>query len=105
MTQIFNNSTFSEKVLKSSLPVMVYFWAEWCPPCKMAGPVIDELAKEHEGKIVVGKMDVDKSQELTQKYSVMSVPTVIFFKKGKEAERVVGFPGKSGYLEKIKNLL
>lgn len=105
MAQTFNNNNFSEKVLKSPLPVGVYFWAEWCPPCRMAKPVINELAKEFEGKMVVGKIDVDKSQELAQKYSVMSVPTLIFFKGGKEVERIVGFPGKAGYLEKIKNLL
>lgn len=101
----FSQDNFDKKVLKSKLPVMVDFFGEWCPPCRLAGPVIEELAKEYEGKMVVGKVDVDQSQELAQKYDVMSIPTVIFFKDGKEVERVVGFPGKEGYEEKIKKMV
>lgn len=83
---------------------MVDFFGEWCPPCRLAGPVIDELVKEYKGKMVVGKVDVDQNQELAQKLGVMSIPTVIFFKDGKEVERVVGFPGKAGYEKIIKKI-
>lgn len=101
----FSKKDFEERVLKSKKPVMVDFFGEWCPPCRLAGPVIESLAKDYEGKIVVGKVDVDQNQELAQKFGVMSIPTVIFFKEGKEIERVVGFPGKAGYEQVIKKVL
>lgn len=88
---------FDEKV-KSGL-VLVDFWAEWCGPCKMAGPVVDELADEYQGKITVAKLDVDAESEIAGKYGVMSIPTVILFKDGKEVSRQVGFAGKAGYLQ------
>lgn len=88
---------FEEKVLKSDKPVMVDFWAPWCGPCRLAGPVIDELAKEYKDKAGVYKVNVDEDQELAQQYGVMSIPTVVVFKDGKEVERQVGFPGKEGY--------
>jgi len=101
----FKKDDFEEKVIKSKRPVMVDFWAIWCGPCKMAGPVVDELAKEYKGKAVIGKVNIDEEQELAQKYGVMSIPTIIIFKDGKEVERKVGFPGKQGYEEMIKKLL
>jgi len=99
------NKNFEKEVLESKIPVMVDFGALWCPPCRLAEPVLEELAKEYEGKIKVAKVDVDQSSEIAQKYSVMSVPTVIFFKSGKEVEREVGFPGKEGYEKLIKKAL
>ncbi|MBI5358370.1 thioredoxin [Candidatus Amesbacteria bacterium] len=84
---------------------LVDFWAEWCGPCKMAGPVIDELATEYSGKMVVGKVDVDHEQELAGKYGVMSIPTVILFKDGVEVGRQVGFAGKQGYLDLLKKVM
>ena len=85
----FNSKSFDEALAKGEL-LMVDFWASWCGPCKMLAPVIDELAKQYEGKAVVGKVNVDEEQELAIRYGVMSIPTVIFFKDGKEIDRKVG---------------
>lgn len=101
----FTDQDFAEKVLKNKLPVMVDFFAEWCGPCKLAGPVIDKLADEYKDKLVIGKMDVDANQQVTGKLGVMSIPTIIFFKDGKEVERMSGFGGEEGYLRLIKKVL
>lgn len=90
-------SDFEEKI-KSGV-AMVDFWAEWCGPCKMAGPVIDELADENKGKLLVAKLDVDAEPEIAGKFGVMSIPTVILFKDGAEIGRQVGFAGKAGYMQ------
>lgn len=92
---------FDEVVLQAKQPVLVDFWATWCGPCKMVGPIIEELSSELEGKVVVGKIDVDAQPELAQKFGVMSIPTLIIFENGKEAKRSVGFKPK----EQIKALL
>jgi len=99
------DQNFEREALKANLPVMVYFWAAWCGPCKLAGPVIEELTKEFDGKLKVGKFDVDKNSQTAQKYGVMSIPTVIFFKEAEEVKREVGFPGKAGYEKVIKEVL
>jgi len=101
----FSDADFEEKVVKSSLPVLVDFFAEWCGPCRMAAPIIDELAEEYKDKVTIGKLDVDKNTETAAKFGVMSIPTVIMFKDGKEVERKVGFGGKSGYEEMIKKVV
>ena len=88
MTQ-FNQESF-DKALKEGKLMMVDFWASWCGPCKMLAPVIDDLAGQYAGKAVVGKVNVDEEQELAIRYGVMSIPTVIFFKDGKEIDRKVG---------------
>ena len=90
---------FEVKVLKSKSLVLVDFYAEWCGPCKLAGPILEELAEEYKGKIVVGKVNVDENQGLAGKYGVMSIPTVVVFKNGEEADRLIGFRGKEGYEE------
>lgn len=100
-----NQNNFKEKILKEKSLVLVDFWAPWCGPCRMVGPVIDELAEEYEGKVVVGKVNVDEEEGLAVKHGVMSIPTVILFKNGKEMERQVGFIGKQGYEEMIKKHL
>jgi len=96
----FSDQDFQEKVVNSSVPVIVDFYAEWCGPCKMAAPIIDELATEYEGKVLIGKLDVDENQQTASTYGVMSIPTMIVFKDGKELTRKVGFGGRAG-VEKL----
>jgi len=100
----FSDADFEEKVLKSPLPVLVDFFADWCGPCRLAAPIIDELAGVYAGKVTIGKLNVDENQQTAAGYGVMSIPTVIMFKGGKEAERKVGFAGKGGYEEMIKKV-
>ena len=95
---------FEEKVTKSSLPVFVDFFAPWCGPCKMAEPVIEELAKDYEGKAVIAKINVDENQENGQKYNVSSIPTIIFFKDGKEVDRTMGVQSKNELVKKLEEL-
>jgi len=96
-----NDQNFDEQVLQSSLPVLVDFAAEWCGPCKMMGPIIDEVAQELDGKIDVAKIDVDQAQSLAGKYNVMSIPNLIIFKNGKVAEQMTGAMAKDQLLAKI----
>ena len=95
--QHVNSANFEQEVLKAETPVLVDFYAEWCGPCKMAEPIINKLADEFTGKVKIVKLNVDENQEIAQQYQVMSIPTVIIFKAGTEAERKVGFPGEAGY--------
>lgn len=98
----FSDQNFEESVLKSEKPVMVDFFADWCGPCRALAPVIEEIAGQNEDKITVGKFDVDANPLMSQKFGVMSIPTVIVFAGGKEVARQVGFGGKDVYLELIK---
>ena len=98
------DATFQETVLNSDKPV-VDFWAAWCGPCRMVGPVIDELSTDYEGKAVVGKMDVDANQEFAAKYGVRNIPTVLVFHKGELVGRQVGVAPKATYAEAIDKLL
>jgi len=86
--------SFDQEVLKSSEPVLVDFWAEWCGPCKMIAPVLDELAGEYAGKIKIGKVDIDQHQSLAAQYGVRSIPTLLIFKNGQVAEQMVGARSK-----------
>ena len=99
------DATFEEIVLKSDKPVLVDFWAAWCGPCRMVGPIIDEVSNEYQGKAVVGKMDVDANQEFAAKYGVRNIPTVLVFNNGELVGRQVGVAQKSVYAEAIDSLL
>ena len=101
-TVTFSDQNFADEVIKSDKPVMVDFWATWCGPCQMAGPVVDSLADDFKGKIKIGKLDVDANQTTAGKYGVMSIPTVILFKDGKEIARKVGFAGRPMYENLLK---
>jgi thioredoxin 1 len=96
------DSDFDTQVLGNSLPVLVDFWATWCGPCKLAGPVLEELSEEYKDKVLVAKLDVDQNPIQSQKYGVMSIPTTVLFKDGKEIGRDVGFSGKEVFEELMK---
>jgi len=99
------DANFEELVLKSEKPVVVDFWAAWCGPCRMVGPVIDEISNEYSEKAVVGKVDIDSNQQYAAKYGVRNIPTVLVFHKGEIVSRQVGVAPKSTYTEAIDNLL
>ncbi|MDI9308731.1 MAG: thioredoxin [Limnohabitans sp.] len=105
MALAITDATFEEVVLKSNKPVVVDFWAAWCGPCRMVGPVIDEVATEYEGKAVVGKVDVDANQEFAAKYGVRNIPTVLIFQNGEVVGRQVGVAPKDTYTKAIDALL
>lgn len=94
-----------QDVLNSDKPIVIDFWAEWCGPCRMVGPIIDELAGEYEGKVVIGKVDVDNNDEITSKYGIRNVPTILFIKNGEVVDKQVGAAQKSVFEDKIKKLL
>ena len=97
-------SNFDAEVTKSSQPVLVDFWAEWCGPCKMIAPVLDEIAKEKAGSIKVAKVNVDDNQSLSMRYNVRAIPTLIFFKDGQVADQVTGMTSKKDLLNRIEAL-
>ena len=101
-TTTVTDKDFEEKVVKSSSPVLVDFWASWCGPCKMAEPVLEELSEVYKGKVGIAKLNVDENQATTQKFGVMSIPTTILFKEGKELGRQVGFAGKQAFEDLLK---
>ncbi len=98
----FTESNFEQEVLKAELPVLVDFYADWCGPCKMMSPNIERLAREYDGKIKVGKVNVDENGNLAGSYGVMSIPTIILFKDGKEAARNIGYVDFSELEELVK---
>ena len=100
-----DEQNFEKEVLGSSEPVMVDFWAEWCGPCKVLGPIVSEIAEEYKGKLKVGKLNVDENNSLAMRYGVMSIPTLKFFKGGKVVGELIGAAPKSTLETEIKKYL
>ncbi len=99
------DATFNQEVLQSDLPVLVDFWAEWCGPCRMIGPVVKELAKEYDGKAKICKVDVDENSLVSQKYSISGIPALLFFKDGEIADRVIGAVPKGELVRRLNALM
>ncbi len=99
------DANFEEQVTNSDIPVVVDFWAAWCGPCRMIAPVMEELAEEYDGKVKIGKLDVDVNQQTAVKFGVRSIPTVLFFKGGEVKDTVIGAGPKALFVEKVEKLL
>ena len=101
MTIEITDSNFEEVVLKADKPVLVDFWAEWCGPCRMVGPVVEELSNEYEGRAVIGKVDVDNNPEVSMTFGIRNIPALLFFKDGEIVDKQIGAVPKSVLAEKL----
>ncbi len=101
----FNDSNFENEVLKSDKPCLVDFWAEWCGPCRMVGPIVEEIAEEYADKLKVGKLNVDQNSQTAAKYGIMSIPTLLIFNGGKVVDQIVGAMPKKQFVERIKKIV
>ena len=102
---VFTDQNFEQEVLKSDMPVVVDFWAEWCAPCRIVSPTIDQLGVEYKGKVKVGKMNVDENPDVPSTYGVMSIPTILIFKGGQPVKTLIGAQGKENYQSAINEVL
>ena len=100
-----NDQNFEDVVLKSDKPVIVDFWAEWCGPCRMVSPILEEIGEEYNDKVVVGKLNVDNNPDTTIRFGIRNIPTVLFFKNGDIVDKQVGAVPKNNYITKIEALL
>ena len=100
-----NTTSWDDEVLKSQLPVFVDFWAEWCGPCRMVGPAVEQLAQSLSGKVKIAKLNVDENQEIAVKYGIQSIPSLVLFNNGKEISRTVGAAPKEAYQKFIEDSL
>lgn len=105
LEKVLTDSNFDAEVLKSKQPVLVDFWAEWCGPCKMLSPVIDRIATANQGKLIVGKMNVDENQNTPQQYGIQGIPTLLFFKNGEVVNQIVGFQSQDSIQEAIDEVV
>lgn len=100
---VITDANFEQEVLKSNLPVLIDFWAEWCAPCRMIAPMVEEIAKEYDGKLKVGKLDVDSNPQVSMKYGVRSIPTLLVFRDGRVVEQIIGAVPKRQLVDKISS--
>ena len=101
----FNETNFENEVKKSDIPVMIDFWAAWCGPCRMIAPFVEEASKTYDGKLKVGKIDVDNNQKIASEFAIMSIPAVLFFKNGQVVDQVIGAVPKKALFDKIDKIL
>ena len=104
MARTVTDENFNE-IMNEGKPVVLDFWAEWCGPCRMLGPIIDELATDYEGRVIIGKVDVDNNDEITAQFGIRNIPTVLFFKDGQIVDKLVGASPKAVFVEKIEQML
>ncbi|MBI5614383.1 thioredoxin [Candidatus Gottesmanbacteria bacterium] len=102
---ILTDANFDTEVLKSTKPVLVDFWAVWCGPCRVLGPIVEEVAKDIEGKAVIGKVNVDENPTVSQKYGIMSIPTIMIFKGGQVVKQFIGVQSKEVLVSELKKLM